>query len=205
MRKRKKGQISEKQQRILEFIADFIAERGYPPSVREIGDSMGLRSPSTVHAHLQVLREAGYLERSGHKTRALSLTSMAAPATIPRVPILGKVTAGMPILAVEDVEGYFPYERAEGYGQYYGLRIQGDSMTGAGILDGDLIIVRQEQSARSGQIVVALIGDEATCKRLSIEDGSVWLLPENPNYPPIDGTGCSLLGVVVAVHREYAV
>lgn len=199
--KREPGQISEKQQRILDFIAAFITERGYPPSVREIGEAVGLRSSSTVHAHLNALRDAGYLERASHKTRALTLTGAAS--AVPRVPILGTVTAGMPILAIENIEGYLPYESADGYHQFYALRIKGDSMTGAGILDGDLIIVRQEQTARSGQIVVALLGEEATCKRLYRENGEVWLLPENPAYPPIDGSGCSLLGVVVAVHREY--
>lgn len=204
MRKKKEsGQISEKQQRILDYIASFIAERGYPPSVREIGSAVGLRSPSTVHTHLNILREAGYLERASHKTRALTLTGTAS--AVPRVPILGTVTAGMPILAIENIEGYLPYEGADDYGQFYALRIKGDSMIGAGILDGDLIVVRQEPTARSGQIVVALLGEEATCKRLSLEDGEVWLLPENPDYPPIDGSECSILGVVVAVHREYHV
>lgn len=196
--------ISEKQQRILEYIASFTAERGYPPSVREIGAAMGLRSPSTVHAHLKVLREAGYLERDERKTRALSITGASA-AAVPRVPILGQVTAGMPILAVEEIEGYVPYEGASGYGKFFALRIKGDSMIGAGILDGDIIIIRQSSTARSGQIVVALIEDEATCKRLRIEKEQIWLMPENPAYTPINGNECSILGVVVAVHREYAV
>lgn len=203
MKKEKK--LTEKQQRILDYIASFIAERGYPPSVREIGDAMGLRSPSTVHAHLKALRAAGYLERTERKTRALSLTGTAAAMQVPRIPILGRVTAGLPILAVEDIEGYFPYEGASGYGDYFALRIQGDSMIGAGIMDGDLIIVRKEQTARSGQIVVALLEDEATCKRLRLEREHVWLMPENPEYAPIQADLCSLLGVVVAVHREYAV
>ena len=193
--------ISAKQQRILDYISEFSLEHGYPPSVREICTEMGLRSPSTVHAHLKKLQEAGYLEPTEHKSRALSPTS--GPSMVPRVPILGRVTAGMPILAVEEHVGYVPFEPAAGGGEYYALRIRGDSMTGAGILDGDLVIVRQDVQARGGDIVIALLEDEATCKTLDITADGVWLMPENPAYPPIDGTGCQILGVVKAVYREY--
>lgn len=195
--------ISEKQQRILDYINECTAQQGYPPSVREICAEVGLSSPSTVHSHLKRLREMGYLEKDDHKTRALSVRGGAA--MVGRVPILGKVTAGMPILAVEEVEGYVPYEGASKYGEHFALRISGESMIGAGIMDGDLIIVRKDTSVRSGQIVVALIEDEATCKRLLLQDGEIWLMPENPAYPPIDGSECSILGVVVAVYREYHV
>ena len=110
----------------------------------------------------------------------------------------------MPILAVETIEGYLPYEQARGYGEYFALRIKGDSMIGAGILHGDYIIVRQQNTARSGQIVVAMIEDEATCKTLKIEDdGHMWLLPENPEYEPIDGEGATIIGIVTALHRDY--
>lgn len=193
--------ISAKQQRILDYISEFSLEHGYPPSVREICTEMGLRSPSTVHAHLKKLQEAGYLEPTEHKSRALSPTS--GPSMVPRVPILGRVTAGMPILAVEEHVGYVPFEPAAGGGEYYALRIRGDSMTGAGILDGDLVIVRQDVQARGRDIVIALLEDEATCKTLNITADGVWLMPENPAYPPIDGTGCQILGVVKAVYREY--
>ena len=193
--------ISAKQQRILDYISEFSLEHGYPPSVREICTEMGLRSPSTVHAHLKKLQEAGYLEPTEPKSRALSPTS--GPSMVPRVPILGRVTAGMPILAVEEHVGYVPFEPAAGGGEYYALRIRGDSMTGAGILDGDLVIVRQDVQARGGDIVIALLEDEATCKTLNITADGVWLMPENPAYPPIDGTGCQILGVVKAVYREY--
>ena len=193
--------ISAKQQRILDYISEFSLEHGYPPSVREICTEMGLRSPSTEHAHLKKLQEAGYLEPTEHKSRALSPTS--GPSMVPRVPILGRVTAGMPILAVEEHVGYVPFEPAAGGGEYYALRIRGDSMTGAGILDGDLVIVRQDVQARGGDIVIALLEDEATCKTLNITADGVWLMPENPAYPPIDGTGCHILGVVKAVYREY--
>ena len=175
--------ISAKQQRILDYINEFSLEHGYPPSVREIGAEMGLRSPSTVHAHLKKLQEAGYLEPTEHKSRAL--TPVQGPSMVPRVPILGRVTAGMPILAVEEHVG------------------RGDSLTGAGILDGDLVIVRQDAQARNGDIVIALLEDEATCKTLNVTPDGVWLMPENPAYPPIDGTGCQILGIVKALYREY--
>ena len=194
--------LSEKQKRILEYIAEATAAQGYPPSVREIGKHVGLSSSSSVHAQLIKLREKGYLEKDDHKTRALVVKGAAA--SVPQVPILGQVTAGMPILAVEDIEGYLPYEQASGYGQYFALRIKGDSMIGAGILNGDYIIVRQQNTATPGQIVVAMIEDEATCKTLKIEDdGHVWLMPENPDYSPIDGEGAVILGVVTALHRDY--
>ena len=194
--------LSEKQKRILEYIAEATAAQGYPPSVREIGKHVGLSSSSSVHAQLIKLREQGYLEKDDHKTRALVVKGAAA--SVPQVPILGQVTAGMPILAVEDIEGYLPYEQASGYGEYFALRIKGDSMIGAGILNGDYIIVRQQNTATPGQIVVAMIEDEATCKTLKIEDdGHVWLMPENPDYSPIDGEGAVILGVVTALHRDY--
>ena len=193
--------ISPKQQRILDYISEFSLEHGYPPSVREICAEMDQRSPSTVHAHLKKLQEAGYLEPSDHKSRAL--TPVSGPSMVPRVPILGRVTAGLPILAVEEHIGYVPFEPAAGGGEYYALRIRGDSMTGAGILDGDLVIVRQDAQARSGDIVIALLEDEATCKTLNLTQDGVWLMPENPAYPPINGTGCQILGVVKAVYREY--
>lgn len=194
--------LSEKQKRILEYIAEATAAQGYPPSVREIGKHVGLSSSSSVHAQLIKLREKGYLEKDDHKTRALVVKGAAA--SVPQVPILGQVTAGMPILAVEDIEGYLPYEQASGYGEYFALRIKGDSMIGAGILNGDYIIVRQQNTATPGQIVVAMIEDEATCKTLRIEDdGHVWLMPENPDYSPIDGEGAVILGVVTALHRDY--
>ena len=193
--------ISAKQQKILEYIASFTAQNGYPPSVREIGAEVGLRSPSTVHAHLKTLRDLGYLDKGDHKTRAVTIRG--AVGAVQKVPILGQVTAGMPILAVEQVEGYLPMDLEGKYGEHFALRIRGESMTGAGILDGDLIVVRKQDTARSGQIVVAMIGDEATCKRLKLQDDAVWLMPENPAFEPIDGAKCVILGVVVALHRTY--
>ena len=193
--------LNEKQRQILKYIAEATAQQGYPPSVREIGQHIGLRSSSSVHAHLMKLREEGYLEQDAHKTRSLVVKGMAA--TVPQVPILGRVTAGAPILAAELVEGYLPYMSAGEYGEHFALRIKGDSMTHAGILDGDYIIVHRQEFARHGQIVVALLDDEATCKTFTVQDGHVWLMPENPAYSPIDGQNARILGVVVALHREF--
>lgn len=195
--------LTEKQKRILDYINEFTLKQGYPPSVREICNEVGLRSPSTVHCHIKRLRELGYLQRDDGRTRSLSVRGGATMT--PRVPILGRVTAGMPALAVEQVEGYIPYENASSSHKHFALRISGESMIGAGIMDGDIIIVRRQQTARNGQIVVALIEDEATCKRLLLQHGEVWLMPENENYPPINGENCSILGVVTAVYRDYYV
>lgn len=195
--------ISAKQQKILEYIAEFTNSQGYPPSVRDICAGVGLSSPSTVHAHIKSLREAGYLDKDDHKTRALTIKGMGGPVT--RVPILGQVTAGQPILAVEQIESYIPMDLDGKYGEHFALRIKGESMIGAAILDGDIIVVRKQDTARAGQIVVALLEDEATCKRLKLDGKQIWLMPENPAFEPIDGTGCSILGVVVAVYRQYNV
>ena len=192
--------LSEKQQQILAFIEQFSAREGYPPSVREICAAVGLRSPSTVHAHLRVLTERGLLNRGdAGKKRTLTLPG----ESVMRVPILGNVAAGVPILAEENIEGYLPMECSGTSGEHFALHVRGDSMIDAGILNGDLIVVRRQETAENGEIVVALIGDEATCKRLSRKDGRVWLLPENPEYSPIDGTEATILGRVSAVVRKY--
>lgn len=190
---------SVKQQQILEFIEKFTRENKYPPSVREIGDAVGLRSPSTVHTHLKALKEKGALRKDDRKTRALSIPGIDLTAS--GVPILGKVTAGMPILAFEEDRGAIAYQ-PQGAGEFFALEVQGDSMNGIGILDGDYVIVRKQPTARNGQVVVALLEDEATVKRLKREDGEIWLLPENPEYQPIFADGCSILGVVESVIRE---
>ena len=192
---------SAKQQQILDFVGSYTDENGYPPTVREIAAAVGLRSPSTVHSHIKKLIEQGYLDKAGRKTRTVSVKGSNTPIT--RVPILGRVTAGMPILAVEDVEGYIPIDMSSSRGEHFALRIQGSSMIGAGIYDGDYIIVRKQDHAEEGEIVVALIGEEATCKRLTKQDGHVVLMPENPAYPPIDGDEGYILGVVVMLYRKY--
>lgn len=160
---------------------------------------MGLKSPSTVHYHLNALEDAGYIERDNGKTRAISLRGYVERG----VPILGSVSAGQPILAIEDALGYLPYETGDS-GEFFALRIKGDSMIEAGILDGDMVVVRSQRTAKNGEIIIALIDNEATCKRLKVEQhGQVWLLPENKAYKPIDGTGATVLGKVVAVIRTY--
>lgn len=199
------AKLSEKQAEILEYMQTFTRERGFPPSVREIGEAVGLRSPSTVHAHLKALDRAGYITRDGHKMRALRLAGTAAAGEKWRsIPILGRVTAGAPILAVEDIEGYIPYDPGHSGGEFFALRVRGDSMIGAGILDGDVIVVRRQRAAEHREIVVALLGEEATVKRLYQQNGEVWLMPENEAYSPISAVGAQILGKVVGLYRDMS-
>ncbi len=179
-----------KREQILEYLRDYIAEHGFGPTVREIGAAVGLRSTGTVHYHLQALAAAGEIRLDESKKRAISLPVRLRAG---QVPILGVVTAGEPILAVENVEGYLPWDGGEGL---FALRVRGESMLGAGILPGDTVVVRPQSSADDGDIVVALLGDEATVKRLSVGDDGVWLLPENEAFSPIDGRGAVILGKV---------
>ena len=190
------ARTSDKAQRIIEFVDSFIRENGYSPSVREIGEAVGLRSTASVSYHLQALQEKGLLQSPGQKGRKRSLVTGARPG---QIPVVGLVTAGQPILAVENQEGTLAW----GDPSCFGLRVRGDSMINAGILPGDTVIVRPQSSADDGQIVVARIGDEATVKRLSRRNGQVWLLPENDAYEPIDGREAEIIGIVKAVVREY--
>ncbi|MCL1808080.1 MAG: transcriptional repressor LexA [Oscillospiraceae bacterium] len=190
---------SVKQQRILDFIEQFTREHKYPPSVREIGAAVGLRSPSTVHTHIKSLTEKGYLQKDARKTRALSMPGR--DLTADGIPIMGKVTAGMPILAFEDDRGMLAYQ-PPAIGDYFALEVRGDSMNGIGIIDGDYVVVRKQNTARNGQVVVALLEDEATVKRLKRDNGEVWLMAENPEYQPISADQCDILGVVASVVRE---
>ena len=213
----KANKMTRKQQEIYDYIAAFITEHSYPPSVREICDGVGLRSPSTVHFHLQNMEEKGFLAKDG-KARALTLAQMgekaaAAPAEpvydepdIPagRVPIVGTVAAGTPILAQECIEDYLTFDTGGRTGEFFALRVRGESMLNAGILPGDLVVVQRQQTARNGEIVVAMIEDEATVKTYSKQNGHVWLLPENDAYEPIDGRYASILGKVSAVVRTYS-
>lgn len=213
----KANKMTRKQQEIYDYIAAFIAEHSYPPSVREICDGVGLRSPSTVHFHLQNMEEKGFLAKDG-KARALTLAQTAEKAAavpaepvygepeIPagRVPIVGTVAAGTPILAQECIEDYLTFDTNGRDGEYFALRVRGESMLNAGILPGDLVVVHQQCEAHNGEIVVALIEDEATVKRLQRRNGEVWLLPENDAYEPIDGRYASILGKVSAVVRTYS-
>ena len=151
-----------------------------------------------MHAHIKVLKDLGLLDKDDHKTRAITLTGRTRYTD---VPILGQVTAGAPILAVEETIGYVPFE--EDGGEYFALNVRGDSMIGAAILDGDTVIIRQQPSAMHGEIVVALIDDEATVKRLYRKDGELMLMPENEAYSPIVAENMAILGVVKAVYRKY--
>ena len=188
---------SNKAQLIVDYVNQFIQENGYSPSVREIGAAVGLRSTASVSYHLQALQEKGLLQSPGSKGRKRAIVTTVRPG---QIPVIGVVTAGLPILAVENQEGYLSWDGDPGC---FALRVRGDSMVGAAILSGDLVVVRPQQSADDGQIVVARIGDEATVKRLRRRDGQVLLMPENDNYAPIDGTEAELIGIVKAVVREY--
>ena len=188
---------SNKPEMILEFVNQFVQENGFAPSVREIGAAVGLRSTASVSYHLQQLQEKGQLVAPGGKGRKRAIVTAQRPG---QIPVVGVVTAGLPILAVENQEGTMAWD---GDPNCFALRVRGDSMIGAGILSGDKVVVRPQQSADDGQIVVARIGDEATVKRLSRKKCKVWLLPENPNYDPIDGSEAELIGIVKAVIREY--
>jgi len=207
--------LTAMQQKIYDYIANTVRNQGYPPSVREIGEAVGLKSPSTVHFHIKHLEELGYISKSGRKGRALTLTERAAPAAAPapaqeaevpsgRVPVLGDVAAGSPILAQECIDDYISFDTQGRDGEFFALRVRGESMLNAGILPGDLVVVHRQPTAQNGEIVVALLEDEATVKRLSRRGGEVWLLPENENYSPIDGRYASILGKVAAVLRTYS-
>ena len=195
------AELSKMQQQIYDFLVSYIRSRGYPPSVREIGEAVGLKSPSTVHFHLKHLEEAGVIEKGAGKGRAITLT--APPLPEDKVPIVGNVAAGSPILAQECIEDYLTFDTGGRSGEFFALRVRGESMLGAGILPGDLVVVRRQETANNGEIVVAMIEDEATFKRLSRKNGRTWLMPENDAYSPIDGTYAQILGKVAAVIRRY--
>jgi repressor LexA len=199
--------LTDRQQKILDFITSTRDERGYPPSVREIGDAVGLHSPSSVHAQLATLAQKGYLTKDPTKPRAIrvhSATPTRSAADFVEVPLVGRIAAGGPILAEQNVEDTMALPRdLVGKGTLFALTVRGDSMTGAGILDGDTVIIRQQPEASDGEIVAALVGDdEATVKRLSRKGGRVRLLAENPAYDPIEPEQVSVLGKVVAVLRR---
>ena len=173
------GKKTSMTEQIYEYLQAVIPEQGYAPSVREIGKAVGLKSPSTVHFHLKRLQEQGLIEKGDFKGRAIALTQRTGKD---RVPIVGSVAAGTPILAQECIEDYLTFDCGGQESEYF---------------------VRQQQTARVGEIVVALFEDEATVKRFSVQDGHVWLLPENDAYEPIDGTNAQILGKVTAVVRQY--
>jgi repressor LexA len=199
-------QTTDRQKRILEVIREFTAERGYPPSVREIGERVGLSSSSTIHAHLKTLERRGLISRDPTKPRALRSEVAPHGSPVPEtivMPVVGKVAAGVPITAQENVEGEFvlpaSFTRSS---DGFMLRVQGDSMVEAAILDGDLIVVRPQRTANNGEIVVAMLEGEATVKRFYKEDGRIRLQPENPAMEPIYSNDVTILGRVEAVVRK---
>ena len=204
--------LTERQRQILDFLTKYVDAHGYPPTVREIGEAVGLASPSTVHAHLANLERAGLLKRDPTKPRAIELYREPKPepvADVHRLPLVGEVAAGGPLLAEDNVEEYIavPEPLSRG-GEEFLLRVKGDSMINAGILDGDIAVVERAQDARDGDIVVALAGDdetadEATLKRLFREaDGRVRLQPENDALEPIYAQHVQLIGRVIGVFRQ---
>ncbi len=202
--------LTRKQQQIYDFILDFTGRHGYPPSVREIGAALGLKSPSTVHFHMKGLEEAGVIVKAEGKTRAITLPGApvgpVAEEEDPhanQVPVVGSVAAGSPILAQECIEDYLTFDTQGLSGEHFALRVRGESMLNAGILPGDLVVVHRQQEVHNGEIVVALFEDEATVKTYQNRNGQVWLLPENPDYEPIDGSQAQIIGKVIAVVRRY--
>lgn len=206
--------LPPRQQQILELIQKAVAEQGYPPSVREIGQHLGLRSPASVHRHLKGLEDAGHIRRDSTKPRAIVvLTGRPAETVRPSVttrdvPLLGRIAAGAPILAEENVEEIMPLPESlvGAGGPLFMLEVRGDSMIDAGILDGDMVVVRSQPHAENGEIAAFLIeGEEATVKRLERRPGKVILHPANPDYPPmVYSSGIEILGRVVAVLRSLA-
>ncbi|GAA2901049.1 transcriptional repressor LexA [Pseudonocardia halophobica] len=208
--------LTPRQRKVLEVIRDWVERFGYPPSVREIGDAVGLTSTSSVHHQLRTLERKGYLRRDPNRTRAVDVRSPeedsegseAAEVRAERpapafVPLLGNIAAGGPILAEQAVESVFPLPREiVGEGTLFLLNVKGDSMVEAAITDGDWVVVRQQPVAEQGEIVAAMIDGEATVKTFKRTDGQVWLMPANPAYEPIDGNEATILGRVVAVLRR---
>ncbi|WP_084129954.1 transcriptional repressor LexA [Demequina sp. NBRC 110055] len=217
------GPLTERQRRILLTIRDSVESRGYPPSMREIGQAVGLTSTSSVKHQLTALETKGYLRRDPHRPRAIEVVMPETePATasasspepvaashpdgredVSMVPLVGRIAAGGPVLADQAVEDVFALPRQlTGEGELFMLNVTGDSMIDAAICDGDWVVVRRQHTAENGDIVAALLDDEATVKTFRRRDGQVWLMPHNPAYTPIDGTHASIMGKVVSVMRR---
>jgi repressor LexA len=195
----------ESQERIYTYIQKVVRDKGYPPSVREICEATGLHSTSTVHAHLKRLEKKGLIVRDSMKPRAISLSSVLQKSdSVSSVPVVGRVTAGIPILASENIEEYMTIPNTLlGDGEHYILGVRGDSMINAGIMDGDFVVIKKQQDANNGDIVVAMIEDEATVKRFYRENGHIRLQPENPSMKPILCKQVTILGKVVSLYRLY--
>ncbi len=191
------------QRRILDYIEKYIEVNGYPPSVREIGEAVDLKSTSTVHGHLTRLEKKGLLHREAMKPRTIDVTREDKPQMM-KLPLLGKVAAGVPILAEENAEGFVQLpDTIVGSGDHFILEIRGDSMISAGIMNGDYVVVKRQQTAQNGDIVIAMIDDEATCKRYFKEPDRIRLQPENPRMRPFYARSVTILGKVTAVYRVY--
>ena len=202
------GKISAKQKEILEFIKQEILNRGYPPAVREICEAVSLKSTSSVHSHLETLEKNGYIRRDPTKPRAIEIIDDNFNLTrreVVNVPVIGSVAAGQPLLAVENIENYFPIPaELMPNTDTFMLHVKGESMINAGILDGDQILVQQQSNARNGDIVVALVEDSATVKTFYKEDGHIRLQPENDTMEPIIVEDCTILGKVFGVFRLFS-
>ncbi len=201
------AKLSAKQREILEYLKSQILEKGYPPAVREICDAVGLKSTSSVHAHLESLEKKGYIRKDATKPRAIEILDEDFNLNrreMVNVPIIGNVAAGLPILAEQNIEEYFPipvdYMPNE---KTFMLRVKGESMINAGILNGDTVLVRQQNTAKNGDMIVALVEDSATVKTFYKEDGHIRLQPENDNMEPIIVDDCSILGKVFGVFRFF--
>ena len=198
--------LTKRQKEILEFIKKYTNKKGYPPTVREIGKELGLSSTATIHSHLKRLESMGVIKREKEKNRAIEILDEKTKKSIDglvTVPLLGMITAGNPIEAIQNPAEFFtlPAELIPRNSEVLTLRVKGDSMKNAGILHGDLVVVRQQPSAENGEIVVALLGDEATVKRFYLETGYVRLQPENPDYEPLIASDVRLLGKVIGLVR----
>ena len=193
---------SNKAEEIMDYVNQFIRENGYAPSVREIGAAVGLRSTASVSYHLNQMQEKGLLQAPAGKGKKRAVVTSVRPG---QIPVIGVVTAGLPILAVEEVEDYVPFSGGSMYpaGELFALRVSGTSMINAGILDRDVVIVRRTNTAQNGDVVVALIGDEATVKRIYMESDHIRLQPENPEFEPIIVKEAIVLGKVISLVRYF--
>lgn len=203
-----KEEITDRQKEILDFIQDYVDFNGYPPTYREIGKQFNIASTFGVKRHIDALVKKGFLNNTNNSSRTLSLVVNNNPIQVVEIPVVGRVAAGQPILAQENIEGTFSIDKSflGSHNQCFGLKVRGDSMINAGILEGDLVIIQPQKEAVNGEIVVALIGDEATMKRYVVEENKIFLVPENEKYEAIvieNDEDFSIIGKVIGVFRSY--